>query len=133
MATLALPRRPTDTARAIVDGFKKHRVLPFANAIAFRIAFALIPLTLAALGWLGRVNAQHYYESHVSPEIARHASASVFVVVDQTAQHVLGAKQLWWATLGLAIALWQVSAAVRVVMAVLDDLYDTEERRPWPR
>jgi membrane protein len=133
VASLALRRRPKGTAGAIVDGFKEQRVLTFANAIAFRIAFALIPLTLAALGWLGRVNAQHYYQSHVVPELAKHVSASVFVVVDQTAQHVLGAKQLWWATLGLAIALWQVSAAVRVVMAVLDDLYETEERRPWPR
>jgi membrane protein len=133
VASLALRRRPKDTVEAIVGGFKEHRVLTFANAIAFRIAFALIPLTLAALGWVGSLNAQHYYESHVAPEVAKHVSASVFVVVDQTAEHVLGAKQLWWATLGLAIALWQVSAAVRVVMAVLDDLYETEERRPWPR
>jgi membrane protein len=129
----AAKQRPREVASAIADGFREHHVLTFANAIAFRIAFAVVPLTLSALGLLGSLHAQTYYEHHVAPEIASHVSESVYVVVDQTAVHVLTGKQLWWATIGLAIALWQVSAAVRAVMAVLDALYEPEHPRPWQR
>src|SRR6201999_4330536 len=49
--------------------------------------------------------------------------------IDSTVQQVLSAKRGWWATIGTLIALWQVSAAGRGVMEVLESLYDDDEER----
>jgi membrane protein len=118
------------TARAVLSAFSEHRILVFANAIAFRIAFALVPLTLATLGVLGSFDLQDKWRNQLAPEVSRHVSVALFLVIDDTVTQVLQAKQLWWATLGAGLAIWQVSAAVRAVMAVLDSLYDVEDERP---
>jgi uncharacterized BrkB/YihY/UPF0761 family membrane protein len=42
---------------------------------------------------------------------------------------VLGERQLWWVTLGFALAVWELSGATRVTMTALDRVYGRRGRR----
>src|SRR2546422_42751 len=46
---------------------------------------------------------------------------------------VLASRQIFWVTVGLVLAVWQISGAVRAVMGALNRIYRVEARRPWRR
>jgi membrane protein len=112
----------------------EHDILTFASAISFQVAFALIPLTLCVLGVLGSVDLQPVWSSDIAPDVRSSVSPDVFRVIDETVRNVLERKQLFWATAGAAIAVWEVSGAMRGVMDVLDRIYEAPRPRPfWSR
>src|SRR4051794_6723285 len=127
-ATALRPRQAWDD---IVRGFDENDLLAFASAIAFRIAFALIPLTLLGLGLLGSFGLDEIWRSNVAPDLKGEVSSSAFQVIDQTVLHVLTAKQLAWATLGAVIAIWEVSSGMRGVMDVLNRIYHAPRERDF--
>jgi membrane protein len=52
-------------------------------------------------------------------------------VIDDTVTRVLTSGQLFWVTAGLAVAVWQISGAVRGLMKALDRVYRARRERPW--
>jgi len=52
-------------------------------------------------------------------------------VVDSTVERILGEKQLFWVTLGGALATWQLAGAVRAAMELLNRVHDVRESRSW--
>jgi membrane protein len=127
-ATALRPRQAWDD---IVRGFDENDLLAFASAIAFRIAFALIPLTLLGLGLLGSFGLDEVWRSNVAPEVKGQVSPAAYQVIDQTVLRVLTTKQLAWATLGAVIAVWEVSAGMRAVMDVLNRIYHAPRERDF--
>jgi membrane protein len=81
------------------------------------------------LGLLGLSDLSGTWKSDLAPQVRDNVSPALFVVIDDTVDQVLGAKQGWWVTLGAGLAVWQVSAAVRGVMEVLDTIYDIQPQR----
>ena len=122
------------TAGEFVEGYRDNDLLTYASATSFQIVSAIIPFALWLLGLLGFLGLDHVWRHDIAPELRSDVSSSVFTVANQTALKVLGSKQLFWTTLGGALAIWEISGAVRAVMGALNRVYGAERERPfWSR
>ncbi len=120
--------------RDFVASFEENDLLTYASAIAFRVLFAVVPLALAGLALLGFLDLTEVWEGDIAPQVQENMSAAAYSVVDDTVQRILTTQQGFWLTLGLAIAIWGVSGAVRTVMGALNLVYGTDEARTlWVR
>jgi membrane protein len=117
----------------MIAAYREHDLLTCASAISFQVLFALIPLTLLALGLLGAFDLEGVWRNDVAPRIRTEISPAVFSAVNQTANQVLDRTQLLWVTVGAAFTVWQVSGAVRAVMGLFNRIYRAEERRGFWR
>src|SRR5436305_1549557 len=90
--------------RELLRLYKQNDILTYASAISFQSFFALVPLTLLGLGLLGTFGATHVWTHDLSPTIKENVSGPVYQVVDDTVRRVLSQRQLFWATLGAALA-----------------------------
>src|SRR5215217_8601308 len=120
-------------ARTLVAKYRENDLLTYASAISFQVFFALIPLLLFALGLIGFLSLSDAWAKDIAPEIKPHVSGPLFEVIDDTVNQILGSKQLFWATAGAAIAVWEISGAVRAVMQVFNRIYLVAETRPFWR
>src|SRR5919202_4641217 len=125
--------KPRQAWRDILRGFRENDLLTYASAISFQVFFALIPLALLGLGILGAFGLTDVWSSDVAPKLRDTASPAAYKVIDQTVRGVLEQKQLFWATAGALIAVWEVSGAMRATMQVLGRIYDIEETRSFWR
>lgn len=113
--------------------FEEHDLLTSASAIAFQVLTALVPFLLFAFALLGFLSLDDVWRDHVAGDVRHNVSPAVFEVVDDTVTKVLASRQVFWMTAGLALAVWQVSGAVRAVMGALNRIYRVERARPWGR
>jgi membrane protein len=125
--------RAHELSRAVIDGFKQHDLLTYSSAISFQILTAVVPFALAVLALAGLLHLDDVWRQHLSPEIRGHVSPAVFSVVASAVNKVFSSRQLFWATFGGAVALWQVSGAVRAVMGAFDRIYGATTERPFLR
>jgi membrane protein len=128
-----LGTRVRDVARAVGAGFQEQRILIEAGAIAFRCVLALITGALCVLGVLGILGLETVWTEELAPPLRESASAAAFTVIDDAVLYVLTEEQLFWATAGLALAIWQSSSVVRAVGELLNRIYEIEETRSWKR
>src|SRR4051812_35584459 len=129
---MRLPGLNTDVralTEAVVESFRKNGLSNFASAMAFRVVLALIPCLLFLLSLLGFLDLQEVWQSDLAPELKKNASEAAFRLVDETVRQVLRQKQVWWLTAGLALTLWELSAATRVTMSAMDRVYGLRRRR----
>jgi membrane protein len=133
LAREATSLRPRQAWDDIVRGFDENDLLAFASAIAFRITFALIPLTLLGLALLGAFGLDDLWRTSVAPDIKGQVSPGAFQVIDQSVARVLDSKQAAWATFGAVIAVWEVSSGMRAVMDVLNRIYHAPRERDFKR
>jgi membrane protein len=122
---------PRRTARALIRAFSEHDLLTYASAISFQAFFALIPLTLTALGLLATFSLSEVWSDQLAPDLRNQVSPAVFGVLDSTVRRVLESKNLFWATFGAVLTVWEVSGAMRAVMTVLDRIYRSDRERRW--
>jgi membrane protein len=118
------------SAKGLLRSFSEHDLLTYASAISFQAFFALIPLTLTALGLLGALDLQEVWKDELARDLQPQVSRPVFQVIDETVRRVLESKQLFWATFGAVLSVWEVSGAMRAVMTVLDRIYQHRRERP---
>jgi len=123
----------SDVIHALVRSYRENDLLTYASAISFQVLFALIPLLLFALGLLGFLSLQSVWSGQLAPDVEPQMSHAAYVVVDETVRRVLTGKQAFWVTVGAAIAVWEISGAVRAVMQVFNKIYDCDETRPFWR
>src|SRR3954449_8327663 len=134
MATSALHRPlapPLPSVAEVGDGFRRHELITRASAIAFRVLYAAIPFALFVLAAAGLLRLDALWTKDVAPDIAPHVSAPVFAVLDNVALNALTGQRVFWVTAGLALAVWEVSSAMRVIQGCLDDIYGAERRRSF--
>ncbi len=123
---------PRELAGAVVAGFGEHRLLTYASAIAFQVTIALPACLLFLLGVLGFLNLEEVWSKDIAPDVRGSVSPAAFSLVDDTVRHVLASKQVFWATAGAAIAVWEISGAVRASMGALHEIYgDGSKERPF--
>jgi membrane protein len=113
----------------VVNGYRRHNLLIYGSAIALRVFLALIPLLLFAFGLLGFLGLDEVWRQDILPDLKSGVSTPLFKVVDDTVTNVLNSKQLFWATVGALIAVWEMSGAIRAVMKAANNIYETEEER----
>ena len=124
---------PRAAMSAILAGFRENDLLTYASAISFQVFFALVPLALLALGLLGTFGASGVWTHDLAPAVKEGVSHPVFQVIDKTVHKILAERQLFWVTLGAAIAVWEVSGAMRATMQVLNRVYGVAEERSFWR
>lgn len=125
---------PKDVVRALVRTYRDNDLLTYASAISFQVFFALIPLLLFALGLLGFLSLAEVWDKDVAPEVEPHVSGTAFKLMDDTIDQIIGSKHVFWVSIGAAIAVWEISGAVRAVMQIFNRIYGVEEtRRFWRR
>lgn len=122
---------PRAAMREVVHGFKQNDLLTYASAISFQVFFALVPLALLSLGLLGTFGLTDWWSTDVAPTVKESVSAPVYQVIDDTVSKILSDRQLFWVTLGAAIAVWEVSGAMRATMQVLNNVYLVPETRTF--
>lgn len=122
-----------ELVRALLDGFKQHDLLTYASAISFQILTAIIPFLLFALGVASLLHLDDVWRDHLEPQIQANVSSAVFAVIENAVENVLDSRRVVWATLGGALALWQVSGAVRAVMGALARIYGATGERSFVR
>jgi len=121
--------RLRELTSGVVAGFREHELLLYASAISFRVLFALPPLLLFCFGLLGFLSLDEVWREDIAPDVEAAVSADVFKVVDDTVNRVLSEQQVFWATGGALLALWEVSGGVRITMRALNRIYEFEETR----
>ena len=117
----------------ISDGYREHNLLIYGSAISFRIFLSIVPLLLFAFGLLGFLGLDAVWRDDIAPDIRSNVSDPVFRVLDDTVTQVLSSKEVFWASAGAAIAVWELSAVVRAVMKVTNSIYGSEEKRTLPQ
>jgi membrane protein len=120
-----------DVVESVVEGFREHRLNVYAAAIAYRVLVAVIPFCLFTLALIGLLDLGDLWIRHVGPWVQERVSIPLFNLLDDTVNQVLAHRQLFWVTAGLALTLWEVSAAVRAAMEALDRVYEVRRRRSW--
>src|SRR3954452_1045866 len=124
---------PRAAMQAVLVGFKENDLLTYASAISFQVFFALVPLTLLALGLLGTFGLSEWWSTDAAHTVKDNVSGPVYHVINDTVHKILAQRQLFWVTLGAAIAVWEVSGAMRATNEVLNRVYGTEEGRSFWR
>lgn len=119
-----------DAARELVGSFQERNLMTWAGALSFQIVTAIVPFLLFALGLIGFLKLDSVWAS-VAKQIKPHMSAAAFKVLDGTADKVLHSKQAFWVTVGLVVALWEVSGGMRTIMGGLSLIYGCDEDRTW--
>lgn len=118
-----------DLVRGLIAAFERNNLLLFASAISFQIFTAVVPIMLFILGLLGALDLRDVWLDTVRPELISELSPAALAVVDDTVNQVFDSQQLFWITGGAALAVWQVSGAVRAVMDALNRVYGAREQR----
>jgi membrane protein len=113
----------------VVEAFRRNGLINFAAAISFLVVLAIVPFLLFLLALLGFLELGEVWRDDVAPEIRDSVSPAAFRLLDETATRVLTEKRGWWVTAGFALALWGLSAAMRVTMTALDRIYGFGRRR----
>src|SRR5690349_15049769 len=134
MATSVLHRplaAPLPSLAEVADGMRRHELITRASAIAFRVLYATIPFAMFVLAAAGLLHLESLWTDNLAPGIAPHVSDPLFAVLDQVALNALTGQRVFWLTAGLALAVWEVSSAVRVVQGCLDDIYGARRRRSF--
>jgi membrane protein len=123
-----------DVVRSLARAYRENDLLTYASAISYQVLFALIPLILFGLGLLGFLSLQEAWQQDIAPEIQQRVSPALFTVIDDTVTRILGDKHTFWVTFGAALAVWEISGAMRATMQVFNRIYEIDDRRPfWQR
>jgi membrane protein len=137
LAALELHRlswsRVKKAAAAVAGEFTKYDLLTYSSAISFQVLYAVVPLAMLALAFLGIVGAQSVYTDHLAPTLRSHLSHDAFAIVDRTARKAMSHERLWWGSLGLLVTVWGMGASLRAMMTPLNGIYGAREQRSWPR
>ncbi|MBV8563528.1 MAG: YihY/virulence factor BrkB family protein [Actinobacteria bacterium] len=117
--------------RLWVDLFAEHNLLTYASAIALRMLIAGVACTLLGLGVLGAAHQQQLWDDTIEPAIAGKVLPGVDVGVQAIADRVFASSSTGLIVLASALAIWEVSGVIRAAMGALDEIYETEEDRPF--
>jgi membrane protein len=117
--------------KEMLDGFERNDLLTYASAISFQVLTAAVPFMLFALAMLGFLELTSVWHGDLAPEVRDRVSAASYKLINDTVTQMVDRKQVFWLTAGFALALWQVSGAVRAVMRALDGIYGSRRRRSF--
>jgi membrane protein len=119
--------------RALVDAFARNKLLTYANAIAFQLLIAIVALALFGLALLDLLALEEIWTDNVRPLVESNFLFETYLAINATVERVFATGSLTLLVLALLLAIWEVSGAVRAISGALNDIYETEETRPFVR
>src|SRR5437763_6397652 len=120
-------------ASGVLAQFTKYDLLTYSSAIAFQVLYAVVPLAMLGLAAIGLAGEQSLWRNHIAHTLRHRLSSQAFTIANRTAQHAMNHDRLAWLTIGLAVALYGVGAALRSMMTPLNGIYGAKEARSWLR
>jgi membrane protein len=127
-------RHGRELVLSTVRRVQENDLLSYASAIAFQVAFALLPLALATLAVLALLNLEEWWTQELAPEVEARVEQDAYSVIERTVDSVLSDRRFNWLTFGILFTIWQISGAVRATMLPLNRIYQSDEERPgWKR
>jgi membrane protein len=118
--------------RLWIDLFARHELLDHASAIAFQVLKSMIPLTLLGLAILGASGQQHVWRKTIAPAMKPHLQQQTFHAIDYGVEKIFSTDSTGLIAFASVLSLWYLSGAVRAMMGALNQIYETEDNRPWP-
>ncbi|CDF83079.1 YihY/virulence factor BrkB family protein [Pseudomonas sp. QL9] len=123
---------PWKLLKLTVEGFVEDEMPTYAAALAYQGLFSLFPFLLFLIALLGFLHLPEFFDwlrGQAAYVLPAQALDQVNPVIDQLQQ-----RQGGLLSIGIIIALWSSSAAVRSLMHALNAAYDVPETRPvWKR
>jgi membrane protein len=114
-----------------VDLFARHQLLDHASAIAFQVLKALVPLTLLGLALLGAVGEEKVWNQTLYPGLERHLQPTTAHAIDSAVQRIFTTQSGGLIAFASVLVVWYVSGSVRAAMGAINEIYETDEKRPW--
>ena len=117
----------TLTKKAVKDFFEDD-MTTYAAALAYQVLFSIFPFLIFLIALLGFLRLSTFFDwlrQQMQFAVPQQAMEQVNEVIDQ-----LQRPQGGLLSLGVVIALWSASAAIRAIMHALNVAYDVEEGRP---
>ncbi len=120
-------------SKRVIQEFIADDMPTYAAALSYQVFFSLFPFILFLVALLGFLNIPGFFDWLV--EQARAVlPGQATGVVEQAIGQIRNQAQGGLLTLGVVVALWTASAAVRMAMHALNVAYDLEEERPaWKK
>lgn len=115
------------------ERFARNEILTYASAVALQLLTAVIPLVLVLFLLMGVFGEQQVWREEWGPAFASHASVQTYGAVDTVVEGLMTGHTTWLVA-SIAIALWEISGAVRCCMGALNRIFELEETRSiWHR
>ena len=127
--TRVLPPRALRLIRDIADAFREHELFVFASALAFRVLVALVPLTLLGFALLGLLGLDDVWRDELGPALEDRVTRPVYDAIDSTVERILRDDAWPLFVFAIALTLWHVARAMRVVMKATNAIHGIRERR----
>ncbi len=127
-------KRAHRAIRVLAGCFRKHELLTYASAIAFQLLIALVALVLFGLALLGTLDRETVWTEQLAPFVQEKVTKVTFAAIDATIERIFAQETLFLFGFALALAVWEVSGAIRAAMVGLNRIYESKEARPiWLR
>jgi len=101
--------------------------------MAFRVLFAFIPFALFTFALVGFLDLTSAWTVDIAPSLRPSIPEPAFLLLDGTVRQALVTRQAFWLTLGLLLAVWQMSSTVRVTADALNRIYGIDDQRTMRR
>ncbi|MBK4735098.1 YihY/virulence factor BrkB family protein [Noviherbaspirillum pedocola] len=123
---------PGEIARRCIQQCVLHDTLTHARAISYQVLFSFFPFLIfffALLGFLDLANLFDWLRRHSEVFFLRQTAPQINALIDQLEQRHHGMLSL-----GVAVALWAASSAMRAMMRAMNAVYEVRETRAlWKR
>jgi membrane protein len=115
-----------------IDVFARHALLDHASAFAFQVLKSVIPLTLLGLAILGASGEEHVWQKTIAPAIKSHVHKPTYQAIDFAVERIFTTESTGLIVFASFLSLWYISGAVRAVIGGINQIYETDDGRPWP-
>lgn len=124
--------KPLELIKKTIKEFGEDDMSTYAAALAFQMLFSLFPFMLFLIALVGFLHMPQFFDwirEQAAVFLPGQALELVNEVIDQLQERKAGLLSV-----GILLALWTASAAVRSLMVAMNSAYDVPEGRPaWKR
>lgn len=120
---------PVTLAKRTVTYYLENDMLTYAAALAFQALFSLFPFLIVLIAMLGMLDLMQFFDwirQQAAVLLPDEAMAQVDRVIEEVQQPRGGLISI-----GLIVALWVASGAMRVTINALNKVYKVKEGRPF--
>ncbi len=111
------------SSKRVIQEFVADDMLTYAAALSFQVFFSLFPFILFLVTLLGFLNVPEFFDWLLDQARAMMPGQATGVV-EQAIEQIRDQAQGGLLSLGIVVALWSASAAVRMTMHALNVAYD---------
>jgi len=119
---------PVDVVKQTVNEFLEDDMLTYASALAYQVLFSLFPFLIFLIALLGFIDRADFFD-WIRQQMQFLLPDEAMKLVDGIIREVQK-PQTTLLSVGVLLALWTASAAVRATMNALNVAYDVKEGRP---